>query len=288
MRIEQDIKLDFCDVLLRPKRSTLESRSDVDLYRSFKFKHSKQSWKGVPIIASNMDGVGEWGVNEVLNPRDWLTCLTKTAELKTDAVLWHHLMYNAIPSVGFCDNLRDLDTWGYNFYDWICLDVPNGYIEKFLKYVTQVREKYPEKTIIAGNVVSKEMTEALILAGADVVKVGIGCFTENMMVKSYVGLAPIGTLTVGTLVLTHKGRWRRVTKVWKHRNTKQLLRINDICCTEDHLFYVVEKRYKELVNEQTLELYAKWLPANQITKNHLLVRRDSSEHAEMPTLRKNE
>jgi GMP reductase len=58
MRIEEDIKLDFKDVLIRPKRSTLSSRKEVDLVRTFKFKHSGWEWTGVPIMAANMDGVG--------------------------------------------------------------------------------------------------------------------------------------------------------------------------------------------------------------------------------------
>ena len=58
MKIEQDIKLDFSDVLIRPKRSILESRSQINLEREFKFPHSTQIWKGIPIIASNMDTVG--------------------------------------------------------------------------------------------------------------------------------------------------------------------------------------------------------------------------------------
>ena len=56
MRIEEEIKLDYSDVLFRPKRSTLKSRSEVDLKRKYKFKHSKFSWEGVPIIASDIEG----------------------------------------------------------------------------------------------------------------------------------------------------------------------------------------------------------------------------------------
>ena len=58
MRIEEGVKLDFKDVLIRPKRSTLVSRKDVDISREFKFRWSGRTFRGVPVIAANMDGVG--------------------------------------------------------------------------------------------------------------------------------------------------------------------------------------------------------------------------------------
>ena len=77
MRIEEDLKLGFKDVLIRPKRSTLKSRSDVELERQFTFKHSGQSWSGVPIIAANMDTVGTFSMASALASFDILTAVHK-------------------------------------------------------------------------------------------------------------------------------------------------------------------------------------------------------------------
>ena len=82
MRIEEDIKLDYADVLFRPKRSTLSSRKDVELKRTYKFKYSNHQWTGIPIIAANMDGVGELGVANILSKFNMLTALTKQHDLK--------------------------------------------------------------------------------------------------------------------------------------------------------------------------------------------------------------
>lgn len=174
MHIESDIKLDFCDVLLRPKRSEIESRNDVQLTRTFKFKYSPYEWTGVPIIAANMDGVGTLNMYDYLSQREWLTCGAKT--INTEGYEYmaypHRFGMYFIPSTGFdeVENLR----YCHKYFNWICLDVPNGYLRKFERFVSKVREEFPNHVIIAGNVVSKEMTEALILAGADVVKAGIG------------------------------------------------------------------------------------------------------------------
>jgi len=175
------MKLDFKDVLIRPKRSTLKSRSEVTLERTFEMKHSRRVFSCVPIVVANMDTVGtfemaralsEFGalvaVHKHYSVEDWATFArqypkvaernvmassgTSTADLaKLDAVL------SACPQV-----------------QTICLDVANGYSEHFVDVVAAVRAKYPSKTIVAGNVVTNEMTEELILKGADVVKVGVG------------------------------------------------------------------------------------------------------------------
>ncbi len=176
MRIIEDIKLDFSDVLIQPKRSILESRKEVDLTREFKFKHTQKKWIGVPIVASNMDTVGTISMHLVLANFGMLTCLHKFIPLermKSDNNFYDNY---SIVSTGITDNdLLKLDEiLNHNYTNFICIDVANGYTERFLCIVKKLRDKYQNHIIIAGNVVTPEMTEALILAGADIVKVGIG------------------------------------------------------------------------------------------------------------------
>ena len=164
MRIVDDVKLDFSDVLIRPKRSTLESRKNAKLERTFRFKHSKQSWTGVPIIAANMDHTGTWPMNKALVEFGMLTAICK---------FWHYIpLKNAIKTIGLDANLDEIE------YDlkWICLDVANGYTERFMDFVKTMRQHESTKNsiIIAGNVCTPEATEEIILAGADIVKIGIG------------------------------------------------------------------------------------------------------------------
>ena len=82
MRIEEELKLDYSDVLFRPKRSTLSSRKDVNLKRTYKFKYSNDEWSGIPVMAANMDGVGELGIAEKLSEYGMITCLTKQHDVK--------------------------------------------------------------------------------------------------------------------------------------------------------------------------------------------------------------
>jgi len=178
MHIENEVKLDFKDVLIRPKRSTLASRKEVSLNRTYQFKHSGQEWTGVPIMASNMDGVGTFKVAEALHYHRMFTCLVKSYNL-TD---WDRL-YTKIGT----DYLAVSTGIGQNDLNklvsilelipairFICIDVANGYSEYFGDFVAEIRKKYPKHTIIAGNVVTADMTQELILRGADIVKVGIG------------------------------------------------------------------------------------------------------------------
>ncbi len=179
MRIEEEIKLDYSDVLFRPKRSTLKSRKDVDLNRKYTFKHSKLSWKGIPIIASNMDGVGEINVAKKLTSHKLLTALTKQHEINQIATIYKKNIFFDSVSLS-CGTSKDsydrlnLILKKYPKFKFICIDVANGYSENFSNFVSEVRKKYPKKTIIAGNVVTADMTQELVLSGADIVKVGIG------------------------------------------------------------------------------------------------------------------
>ena len=179
MRIEEEIKLDYSDVLFRPKRSTLKSRKDVDLNRKYTFKHSRSSWKGIPIIASNMDGVGEIDVAKKLSSHKLMTALTKQHDInQIGAIYKKNIFFDSIAlSCGTSkDSYNRLNSIlkKYPKFKFICIDVANGYSENFSNFVSEVRKKYPKKTIIAGNVVTADMTQELVLSGADIVKVGIG------------------------------------------------------------------------------------------------------------------
>ena len=175
MRIEQEIKLDYKDVLLRPKRSTLGSRKGVDLERRFVFPNCDQTWEGIPIVASNMDHIGTVAMARELDKHNMITCLHKyIAPDQIDS----SIPGNSVAlTVGLKDrdwSMLDLLLRGNPDIMFICIDVANGYSERFSKYVKEVRKNWPDKVIIAGNVVTGEMTEELILNGADIVKVGIG------------------------------------------------------------------------------------------------------------------
>lgn len=179
MRIEQEIKLDFKDVLFRPKRSTLSSRSEVNLIRDFSFKNADQKWSGVPVIASNMDSVGTIETAKALSKNRMLTCLHK--HYSCSEVLSFFKSGDYYDSAAISSGTKDEDLnklWSTLSLDlnikFICLDVANGYSERFVRVLEKARHDYPRRIIIAGNVVTAEMTEELILKGADIVKVGIG------------------------------------------------------------------------------------------------------------------
>ena len=176
MRIEDEIKLDFKDVLIRPKRSTLSSRKEVDLTRTYKFKHSRAEWTGVPVMAANMDGVGTLEMAAALQQHNMFTCTVKSydeGDFGGIDIDFDNFAVSTGTSSGDFNKLKRIFAV-YPELKFICIDVANGYQEIFADYVARVREEFPTKTIIAGNVVTADMTQELILRGADTVKVGIG------------------------------------------------------------------------------------------------------------------
>tara|TARA_Y100000590_G_scaffold272890_1_gene306400 strand:+ start:1912 stop:2949 length:1038 start_codon:yes stop_codon:yes gene_type:complete len=179
MRIEEELKLDYSDVLFRPKRSTLKSRKQVDLKRKYSFKYSNSIWQGIPIIASNMDGVGEIGIAKKLSSYKLITALTKQHEIKDIKTIvnieniYNYISLSCGTSKDSYDRLNKIIS-KYPKIKFICIDVANGYSENFSHFVSKVRNRHPNKTIIAGNVVTADMAQELVLSGADIVKVGIG------------------------------------------------------------------------------------------------------------------
>ena len=195
MRLEEDVKLDYKDVLIRPKRSTLGSRKEVDLHRGFTWRNWKpealsmesirpedRHWRGIPIMAANMDGVGTFEIADKLAEGKLFTCLKKTYTVNElvnyfDSSYTERTDYVAM-SIGITDSdhakFRHVYEQVDNRLKYVCIDVANGYSNRFRDFVKQFRELYPHIVIIAGNVVTGEMTEELILSGADIIKVGIG------------------------------------------------------------------------------------------------------------------
>lgn len=202
MRIESDLKLGFKDVMFRPKRSTLKSRSQVDLEREYKFLHSPFKWKGVPIMGANMDTVGTFEMALSLAQKQLFTAVHKHYTVEE----WKSFM-NTAPSdiinyiavstgTGKQDIEKVLEIFKQNpELQFLCIDVANGYSEHFVEFVKKMRGYLPEKVIIAGNVVTGEMVEELLLSGADIVKVGIGpgsvCTTR---VKTGVGYPQLSAI----------------------------------------------------------------------------------------------
>ena len=195
MRINTEPKLNFEDVLLQPKRSTLSSRRDVDMTRKFTFRNSGKVMDFLPIFASNMDGVGTFSMAKQMQKHKMMTVITKS----TTADEWREAAGTGLrmQSVSVCTGTNVM--WDQEAQDWktmqevlksfpdikmITVDVANAYHQNMVDFIKKVRDEYPDKVIIAGNVVTPEMTEELIINGADVVKIGIGpgsvCTTRTM------------------------------------------------------------------------------------------------------------
>ena len=200
MRIEQDIKLDFKDVLIRPKRSTLTSRSEVDIARSYEFLHSKKKYHGIPIIAANMDTTGTMEIARALSRHQLSTALHKHySDEELLAFFAEPQQSSNFYSMGITapdfEKFKRVMDKANGTIENVCVDVANGYTKAFISFIHKLRAAYPAITIMAGNVVTGEMTEELILDGVDIVKVGIGpgsvCTTRRMSGVGYPQLSAI-------------------------------------------------------------------------------------------------
>lgn len=183
-QIIEEVQLDYCDVMIKPKRSTLNSRSEPNVYRDYKFRWTNRIINGNGLMVANMATTGTFEMAKVMQKNKMFCCLQKHytyEELKTflednfNNPESHNNDYIFVSTgikagdyekickvidLGLCKNL--------------CIDVANGYIPNLLSFVKKIREQYPSLAIMVGNVVTGDMVQDLILAGADVVKCGIG------------------------------------------------------------------------------------------------------------------
>lgn len=201
MQILNDIKLDYSDVLIQPKRSTLSSRSEVDLFRDFSFKYSSHEYHGIPIMAANMDTVATMQMARELRKHGLCTALHKHYSYVDLISYFNNLEQNTKNPVFYSMGIKESDlkklisvSSGCQI-NYIMIDVANGYSDAFSKFVTKIRDMFPNVVICAGNVVTYDMTEELILSGADIVKIGIGngsvCSTRTQTGIGYPQLSAV-------------------------------------------------------------------------------------------------
>ena len=206
MKFEDGIKLDFDDVLIKPKRSTLTSRSGVDIEKGYDYLHSPIKELVVPIIAANMDSTGTFAMAEILSKYGMQTCLHKHYEVgrlveyyrtgyRLETYFTIGIKGGDIAKLnGVKNSIRDLDP--SHSVHHICIDVANGYQKVFVDHVKRVREENRDAVIMAGNVCTPEMvSELLISGGADIIKIGIGpgsvCATRRITGCGYPQLSAI-------------------------------------------------------------------------------------------------
>ena len=175
-------KLNFKDVLIVPKSSKINSRKDVVLDTKILFPASGINWTGVPIMASNMDNVGTFemgfalqnfhmtnAVSKFYNKDAWVKSISNGLDLEFNFITF------GLQEISEIDEIISyiLQKTNKNIKT-IVFDIPNGYIEKFSKIISEARKEFPKLGIIAGNVVTSEGVRLLMDSGADGVKVGIG------------------------------------------------------------------------------------------------------------------
>jgi GMP reductase len=296
MRILDGIKLDFDDVLIAPRRSTLASRQDVTLTRSFKTRNGNE-FEGVPIIAANMT-TGNFVMADALSKHKIFTAIAKhhndkwmelakscrkDDENKNITLLKQYLKY-CFYTIGMCeqdfDNLyyfaNELDMFSNHMRGEIkiCIDIANGYSQKFANWVQKIRNNFENNIIMAGNVCTTEMTQELVLAGADIVKIGIGpgCFIPETLIKTLKGLKQIKNIKEGEYVLTHTGQYKKIIGLM-NRKTDKIISVNGIKSTDNHEYYVINKEDIDKITEKNISKYAFWLEAQSLDKRkHLLIK----------------
>lgn len=285
MQIINETQLDFSDVLIKPRRSSIDSRSKVDITREYKFKWCPYVIKGTGIMQANMGTIGNFEVSRRMLDNGLFACLHKHHNINELIGFYKELIKKGddtwrrcLLGIGLRDNgidkLRQINK-ELGIQVGIKFDVPNGYIPQVKERVIELRKEFPEMFIMVGNVVTGDITEDLILSGADCVAVGIGngaqCILNGTPVMTKNGLVEIQDIKEGDEILTHTGEYHKVTTKLCYTHHKEKLNINGVDCTPEHKFLVINKADKDKVTEDSLMKYAYWCEAYELNEETQLI-----------------
>lgn len=264
-----DLKFDLDDIVIVPsEESDIPSRSCCNATSDFNGKYNM-----LPLMASPMDTVVSsdnyrWFIINGIIP-----CLPRGTELSTiDKSLRKHLYFQ---SFGLCDietQLHSDDVDKDHFYRFpnVLIDTANGNMSKLIPLIKEIKEKFPDIVLMVGNVANPETFANLGLAGADYVRcsIGTGCFLPEQSVKTQDGNKNIEEVNISDQVITHTGEYKKIINKFEYDSNGEIFEINDIKCTEYHEFYVVEKKYEDIITDENISEYSKWISAKDLDKNN--------------------
>lgn len=288
MQILPQTELDFSDVLIKPRRSTICSRKDANIKREYRFKWFNKKICGTGIMNANMGTIGTFKVAKAMLKDGLFTCLHKHHDQEKLFEFYNELkdtgsFYGCFLSIGLKDNglekVRYLNK-KLKKTPPICIDVPNGYIPQVKELVMRIRKEFPNCLLMVGNVVTGDIVEDLILSGADIVKCGIGqggqCGVFGTPVLTKNGIVEIQNIQEGDFVLTHTGEYHKVLKKFCYTHHHEKININGVEFTPEHKFLVINKKDKEKVTEENLMEYAYWVEACNLNEEELLIKRNTN------------
>lgn len=273
--------LDYHDVLIIPTRTSLESRKEVNVVNCWTIERTALTpdvLAGVPVIVSNMDSSGTFEVAKVAIKEQIFTALHKHYTVK-ELIDFFRKNVNALDycfiTVGLNETYKIQKVYeAINFKRLlICLDVANGHMFRVLEEIRKLRSFFPNSIIMAGNITESSVVKDYARAGANICKVGIGCFVAGTKITTVCGPKNIEDININDIVLTHDQKWQKVTNTFTYNHHKTAVCINnEITTTPNHKFYVIHKRVKNIVTDKNIHEYAEWVSAEKLTKNHLLIK----------------
>lgn len=258
----KEIKLDFNDLLIAPKGLTnINSRSVIDPYI-----HGM-----LPLITAPMDTVvskenaGLYIINNIN------VCLPRNVDCD--------LGFKAY-SISQMDDLLNSNR-GILENGYYLIDVANGHMDSVINITKKIKQKNKRVKLMVGNVANPETYRLLSEVGADYIRVGIGngggCFLENSVVSTKLGDKLIQNIEMGDFVLTHTGEYKEVLSVVAYPSREELININDTVSTKTHEYYVLNKKYKDLVDDNNIHDYAEWIKAENLTNEFFLLEHEEND-----------
>lgn len=268
-----DEKYTYDDIQIVPDYSEIKSRSLIETKTELFGEEFK-----LPIMSSPMDTVTEYEMANALYSMGGIGVLHRfmsPIELKEQLEKTVGSVIISIGSNNMDDTRQRIKTGLFFNQKWFLIDVAHGHSDHVKGTLKSLKDNYGNKIkIIAGSIATVEAARDLIDWGADALRIGIGngCFTPNMIVVMADGsLKKISDIKIGDFVITHTGEAKKVIDTIQFNRDEEIMIINGIECTNNHEFYVVNKKYENIVTDENVHNYAEWIAAENLTDDFLLI-----------------
>lgn len=263
----------FSDIQIEDQYSSIVSRKDVDISTSLGDRFKLM----LPIISANMPDITEYKMALEMYKNGGYGILHRFMSIEEN--VWQLKKVNELFCCGVSIGVKEEEKERFDkLYEAgaksFCIDVAHGHCKQMKDMLMWTRSRAKDITIIAGNIATARAALDLAEWGADILKVGIGpgCFIAGTKIKTSKGYKQIEDVKIGDKVLTHRDRYKEVVETTNRKEKKEVYVINGEKCTSNHEFYVLNKKYSKIINDDNIEEYAEWMPADKITKDYMLLK----------------
>jgi hypothetical protein len=262
---KQIVQFDFNDLIIEPEVITsIKSRKNINIREN----------NMLPLMTAPMDTVINEKNSDIYENLGIIPVLTRIKDADEYYASTEKFLSYSLSQVE--DIFLKKQQIIYNKPYKVLIDVANGHMKSLHDLSKKLKKTYGDNIkLMVGNIANPVTIDEFCKIKVDYVRIGIGggssCFIENTEIKTLLGKKKISEININDEVLTHKGNYKKVYNLISYKETENLIKVNNTTSTKNHEYYVLNKKFVNLVNDENIHEYAEWIKAESLTKEYLIL-----------------